>query len=174
MSGWTMRARCAAGVLLGASLAVPGCAGAPASAPAAGWLSPDPGRQQAQLERHLRGLDVAMMEVGQRYVDLHFAGEDANWELAAYELQKIRLALENALERRPKRAASARPFLGEALPALDAAVAARDEALFERRFDELTAACNACHVAEGTPFFEVHRPELRTSPLRRGSAPPGR
>jgi hypothetical protein len=115
----------------------------------------------------LRGFDVAMMEVGHRYIDLYWTGEDANWEAAAYELQKLRLAIENGLERRPKRATSARPFLAGPLAAMDEAVAARDPKLFETRFQELTAGCNACHALEQVPFFEIRPPESRLSPIRR-------
>jgi hypothetical protein len=112
-----------------------------------------------------------MMEVGHRYVDLYWAGRDANWEVAAYELQKLRLAIENGLERRPKRATSARPFLEGPLAAMDEAVSTRDPSLFETRFQGLTAGCNTCHAMEQVPFFEIHPPESRASPVRRGSAP---
>jgi hypothetical protein len=131
------------------------------------WLSRDQDEQRLQLERHLRGLDVAMMEVGHRYIDLYWTGEDGNWAAAAYELQKLRLAIENGLERRPKRAASARPFLAGPLAAMDEAVAARDPKLFENRFQELTAGCNACHAQEQVPFLEIRPPESRVSPIRR-------
>ena len=109
------RARSALAVLLGGCLAACGGRGAAPGAAGSTWLSRDRDEQRLQLERHLRGFDVAMREVGDRYVDLYWAGEDANWEAAAYELQKLRLAIENGLERRPKRATSARPFLAGVL-----------------------------------------------------------
>jgi hypothetical protein len=134
------------------------------------WLAREREEQLVQLERQLRGLDVAMMEVGHRYIDLYWAGEDANWEAAVYELQKLRLAIENGLERRPKRATSARPFLGGPLAAMDEAVEARDPKLFATHFRDLTAGCNACHRLEQVPFFEIRPPESRVSPIRRGDA----
>jgi len=108
-----------------------------------------------------------MMEVGHRHIDLYWAGQDANWGAAAYELQKMRLAIENGLERRPKRATSARPFLAEPLAAIEEAVAARDPQRFAARFQDLTVGCNDCHVTEQVPFFEIRPPESRVSPIRR-------
>ncbi len=168
MTTGRVRARSGFGLLLGGCLAACGCGSASTSASGLTWLSRDHDAQQLQLERHLRGFDVAMVEVGHRYIDLYWAGEDANWEAAAYELQKMRLAIENGLERRPKRATSARPFLVGPLTAMDEAVAARDPELFASRFEGLTAGCNSCHALEQVPFFEVRPPEARVSPIRRG------
>jgi len=111
-----------------------------------------------------------MLEVGHRYIDLYWAGQDANWEAAAYQLEKMRLAIENGLERRPKRAASARPFLAGPIAAIDQAVAARDPQRFAARFQDLTVGCNACHERERVAFFEIRPPESRVSPIRRGDA----
>lgn len=167
------RAVCAALWLLAAGPLASGCRSTTASEPAATWLASDSGRRLPQLERHPRGFDVAMLETGHRYAELYWAGQDANWEAAAYQLQKIRLAIDNGLERRPKRAASAATFLGGPLAAIDAAVASRDAALFARRFRELTEGCNACHAREQVSFFEIHPPETRLSPIRRAHARPG-
>lgn len=163
----TRRAPLAVSLLMAACLAANGCGDSSTRAPSAVWLSADREERQAQLERQLRGFDVAMMEVGHRYIDLYWAGEDGNWDAASYELQKMRLAIENGLERRPKRGPSAQPFLAGPLAAMDEAVAARDPELFGARFQELTAGCNACHVQEQVSFFAIHPPETRVSPIRR-------
>jgi hypothetical protein len=155
----------AAGTLLGAALVACGCQG-PSNAPRSSWLSREPEQQVAQLERQLRGFDVAMLETGHRYVELYWAGQEANWDAAAYHVQKIRLAIENGLERRPRRADSAAPFLAGPLTAMDAAISARSPKLFAARFEALTAGCNACHGAEQVGFFEVRPPQVRVSPVR--------
>jgi hypothetical protein len=149
-----------------------GCVSSSAESTGATWLAREPDVRAAQLERQLRGLDVAMLETGHRYVELYWAGRDANWEAAAYQAQKIRLAIENGLERRPKRAESARPFLSGPLAAMETAAAARDPELFAARFRDLTAGCNACHKAEEVPYFEIRPPETRVSPVRRGGRAP--
>lgn len=150
-------------LLLAGGLLAAGCGGSSAAGPA--WLAAEPEEQRVQLERHLRGLDVAMTETGYRYGELYWAGRDGNWRAAAYHVDKIRLAIENGLERRPQRAASARPFLEGPLAAVGAAVAARDPRRFAARFDDLTRGCNDCHALEKVPFFEVRPPAVRASPL---------
>jgi hypothetical protein len=153
--------------MIGASLIAWECSTSSATAPGATWLTDEREEQVVQLERQLRGFDVAMMETGYRYVELYWAGRDANWDAAGYHAGKIRLAIGNGLERRPKRAASAQPFLAGPLAATEAAIAARDPELFAERFESLTAGCNACHAMEKVAFFEVRPPDHRISPLRR-------
>jgi hypothetical protein len=139
----------------------PGDAGASGEA----WLlSQQVDRRFSTIARHLRGLDVAMIEVGYRYSELHWAGVDKNWALARYQVDKIKLAMANAIERRPKRAINAK-MLDAPLQNLGAAIDAADPTAFNTKLDVLTAACNACHAAENVAFFKVARPTARVSPL---------
>jgi hypothetical protein len=131
-----------------------------------GWIQGDSGQRWQTVERHLRGLDVAMVEMGYRYEELYWAGVDLNWEYADYQLAKVNLSLENALERRPQRRASAEELFRPLLDEMKRAVAARERAVFEKAFGELTAGCNACHVAEGVASFHVEPPSIRQSPIR--------
>jgi len=128
------------------------------------WLVGDLGRKFVLIEKHLRGLDVTMVEVGQRYVELYWAGKDRNWGYAEYQLGKIELALSNGVERRPKRAASARMLEGP-IQQLKESISGKDTRAFEDRFVGLTAICNACHQAEQVPFVTIAPPTLRTSPV---------
>ena len=116
------------------------------------------------MARHLRGLDVAMVEIGYRYQELYWAGVDENWEYADYQREKIDLALENALERRPKRRASAEAVFMPALEELRQAIALKRG--FQVAFARTTTACNSCHVAESVPSFHVAPPTERTSSIR--------
>jgi hypothetical protein len=132
----------------------------------AAWLMS--GTDDERFERvakHLRGLDLAMAEVGYRYGELHWAGEDGNWDYAKYQIDKIRLAVANGVERRPKRAESAK-ILEPALAGIEEAVAAKDPALFAVRFEQLTRTCNACHLVEQVGFMHVQRPTTRNSMIR--------
>jgi len=72
--------------------------------------------------------------------------------------QKIRTTIDNGLERRPKRTASAQTFLRMVLPALDEAIARGDQVLFRQRFGALTATCHTCHEAEQVAFVHVSPP----------------
>jgi hypothetical protein len=75
---------------------------------------------------------MAMVETGYRYTELYWAAQDDNWGYADYQIKKIRTAVENGLERRPKRAASAETFLKVMLPAVEEAITRRDASLLLR------------------------------------------
>lgn len=137
-----------------------------ASVPASeAWLLSGTNEERfARVARQLRGFDVAMVETGYRYGELYWAGQDGNWDYAKYQLDKIRLAVRNGLERRPKRGPSAQ-ILENVLPEIEQAIAAKDPSLFAQRFEALTATCNACHQAEQVAFFHVQRPTVRSAPI---------
>lgn len=117
-----------------------------------------------RVARHLRGLDLAMTEIGYRYNEVYWARADQNWPYAAYQLGKIETSLANALERRPKRAASAKMFEGPLKVALEAAKAG-DAAKLDEALIGLTASCNACHAAEQLAYMHVMPPRIRVSPI---------
>jgi hypothetical protein len=130
------------------------------------WIRGSSDDRFAQVERHLRGLDVAMAEIGYRYTELFFAVADRNWDYAEYQLDKIELALKLAVERRPKRAASAETFLSEDWEAVKAGVRSRQPGRAGESVRRLRTACMQCHVAEQVPFFTVQLPEQRQTSIR--------
>ena len=80
------------------------------------WIKGTDQEKLNKIEKQFRGFDMAMVETGYRYQELYWAGQDKNWEYAGYQLEKIKVAIENGLERRPKRAKSAEYFLTTILP----------------------------------------------------------
>jgi hypothetical protein len=132
-----------------------------------GWLAPlAPEAQLEALERQLRGFDMAMFEVNYRYTEMYFGAIEGNWEYALYTAEKIGVAIENGLERRPKRRANAETiFLKSVYPAVLEALKQKDPTLFKQRFDSLRSACNACHAAEEVAFVRVGIPTLKQTPL---------
>jgi len=132
-----------------------------------GWLAPlAPEAQRQAIERQLRGFDVTMAEVGYRYTEMYFGVVEDNWDYALYTAEKIGVAIQNGLERRPKRRANAEAlFLKSVYPAVLEALKQKDAALFKERFDAMRAACNACHVAEEVPFIRVGVPAQQLTPL---------
>jgi hypothetical protein len=131
-----------------------------------GWISGSPNERWILVAEQLRGMDVAMVEIGYRYQELYWAGEDSNWAYADYQQTKIEVTLENALIRRPKRRGSAEKLFLAPLADMKSAVARQEATGFEKAFTGLTAACNACHDAEGFPSFQVVYPTDRQSPIR--------
>lgn len=168
-----MRPRAPAFVLAGVIAALAACDPTkratndpPAEPPAPDtWLRGSVDERFAQVSKHLRGFDVAMVETGYRYGELCWAGRDGNWEYALYQLGKIETAVANGVERRPKRAASAL-MLEEPARAMKVVLEARDAAGFEPAFATLTATCNACHAAEQVAFIHIAAPTIRVSPVR--------
>jgi hypothetical protein len=130
------------------------------------WIEGDSNERWAAMARHLRGLDVAMVEIGYRYGELYWAGADANWEYADYQLTKMSLTLENALVRRPKRRRSAEELFVPSLDKMKGAIAGKERRGFDEAFAGLTVACNSCHAAEGVKSFHVERSTDRPSPIR--------
>ena len=131
------------------------------------WLAGDEQEQINAIEQQFRGFDMAMVETGYRYQELYWAGADENWEYAAYQLKKMKLAIDNGLKRRPKRAASAQHFLSYVIPEIKQTIAKEDKALFDEKFKMLTQNCNNCHAMEKVPFFTVKAPINRLSPIRK-------
>lgn len=175
--------RSSASILIAATLvALAGCkdsarrganaeeAGAPSTSAPDTWIRGGVDERFAQVAKHLRGFDVAMVEVGYRYGELYWAGRDGNWEYALYQLGKIETAVANGVERRPKRGASARMLDGP-IQAMRAVLESADRGGFDSAFSTLTSTCNACHAAEQVAFVHVAVPTTRNSPVVGGPAP---
>lgn len=131
------------------------------------WIKGTEAEQIKTIEKQFRGFDNAMVETGYRYQELYWAGQDENWEYADYQLEKIKIAIENGLERRPKRAKSAEHFLTFVLPEMKKSLEKKDTAIFNKGFQTLTINCNSCHAMEKVPFFSVQIPTERQSPIKK-------
>lgn len=129
------------------------------------WIKGSEQEKMETIEFHFRGFDLAMVETGYRYQELYWAGMDGNWEYAQYQLEKITLAIENGLEKRPLRAPSAKHFMENALPEMKQKVAQKDTAVFRSAFQNFTVQCNACHIKENVPHFNVRIPTMNLSPI---------
>ena len=127
----------------------------------AGWLAGTMDQKFETVAKQLRGFDMAMVETGYRYTELYWAAQDRNWGFADYQIKKIPTAVENGLERRPKRAKSAETFLTIVVPAVEEAIAKRDATLLQERLGTLRSTCNTCHEAEKVEFVHVGEPQTR-------------
>lgn len=131
------------------------------------WIKGTKTEQIKTIEKQFRGFDNAMVETGYRYQELYWAGLDQNWEYADYQIEKIKIAIENGLERRPKRAKSAEYFLTYVLPEMKKSIESKDIVNFNKNFQTMTINCNNCHAIEKVPFFNVQVPKERQSPIRK-------
>lgn len=131
-----------------------------------GWLKGNREEQLEEVAHQLGGFSRTMVEVGYRYSELYWAGEDENWKYAEHQLVHIIEAMEDGLKRRPVRAASAVEFMEKTLPEMKKAIAVEDKDSFLAGYKTFTAGCNACHAKEGEKFIVIQHPLARLSPVR--------
>jgi len=131
-----------------------------------GWLSGSQEEKFDEVAHQLGGFSRTMMEVGYRYSELYWAGQDENWEYADHQLEHLLEALEHGIIRRPARAANTREFIDNELDEMEEIILAKDQDAFLQGFRSLTSGCNACHAKEGESFILIREPEVRTSPVR--------
>jgi len=119
---------------------------------------------RAELEeRFTPGLHSLMIELGMRHATLWFAGEAANWGLADYLIHEMEELLEeieavHPVYRDVQVALLLREMTHPAVEALTAAVEEGDRAAFASAFDQLTVACNSCHLASDRGAIVIQRP----------------
>jgi len=96
---------------------------------------------------------------------LWFAGQAANWPLAAYELDELREGIADAATFHPTHKDAPLPIpelmakiMTDPMQQVEKAVGAHDGNAFMRAFDTLTEACNSCHRATNFGFNVVTRP----------------
>lgn len=120
-----------------------------------------------KIQKQFRGFDLAMVEVGYRFNSFYFALKDENYPLANYQLDKIKKAINNGIERRPKREANAKSiFLETQYKSMKKALVKKESKVIWQEYNNTKVSCNACHVAEKVPFIEVIDPEYRWQPIK--------
>jgi hypothetical protein len=148
-----IRAAAAAGLFIIVFCALLGCKrqGPPAPAAAEPVYTP--------------GLGEIMTLTQMRHTKLWFAGQAGNWPLASYEVDELKEGLEDAVNFHPAHKDSPLPIpdlidkiMTLPIRKLGESVAAKDPKEFTAAFDDLTAACNQCHMAANFGFNVVIRP----------------
>lgn len=134
--------------------------------PEADWRkSADTPQKVERLVEALPSAANIMIEMGERYRNLYWAAKQGKWEFAVYQTEEIRELLEKLQIVRPKRAASAREFLGAVFPMLPEAVKMRDWKKFEAAFEKMRHECMACHGKNEMGFVQLPVPKRATSPV---------
>ena len=116
-------------------------------------------------EPYVPGLGELMSLQQMRHTKLWLAGQAANWDLAAYEVDELGEGFDDVVKLHPTHKDSpvapkdAVPRMVTApLAELRQAVERQDAAAFVQAYDTLTAACNGCHEATNFGFNRVQRP----------------
>lgn len=119
------------------------------------------------IQKQFRGFDLSMVEVGYRFNSFYFAIQDKNYDLAQYQWDKIKKAIENGIIRRPKRALNARAmFLDTQYQDMSSALKKKDAKAVAKEYISTKNLCNSCHMAEKVPFIKVIDPNTRWQPIK--------
>ena len=111
------------------------------------------------------GLGEIMTLTQMRHAKLWFAGQAANWSLAAYELDELREGTADAATFHPTHKDAPLPIpdliakiMTDPMQQVEKTIGAHDGDGFVLAFDRLTEACNSCHRATNFGFNVVTRP----------------
>jgi len=104
-----------------------------------------------------------------RHTKLWFAGHEANWVLAEYEIKELRSAVANVAKARPifrekSVAESVEMFMGGAFRGIDEAIRDRNATKFADAYATVNAGCNACHTALNQSQVVIKTPEQPSYP----------
>lgn len=113
--------------------------------------------------------DLMTLLVQPRHTKLGLAGARRNWAYALYELGELRNALGRTSRTVPlyngaDMAAAIAQFTRVPLQDLEQAVRAGSATQFSRAYRTLTAACNACHAAQGHAAVVIRVPDAGAFP----------
>ncbi len=127
------------------------------------WLSKPQLHAQPSGPSYLPDLGDLMATMQLRHLKLAWAGDLKNWELANYELGKMRKSFAVAAKLYPvfhnvQLAKLIADVSEPALNEIDDAIKAKDHTAVTRAFKKLTDACNSCHEAAGFGFIAIHVP----------------
>ncbi len=125
-----------------------------------------------EMSEALPDTSTIMARVGHAWWHVIYAARGGNWDLAAYYLRRI-AKLENTLKvLRPKHRERLERFQATVLPAVVAAVDARDLAQLEGAYRAATDMANHLHAESGYPYIKWELPAEPPKGLRLEPVPP--
>lgn len=111
------------------------------------------------------GASNLMIEMGERYKNLYWAGKQGKWQFAEYQVEEMEALLKTLMITRPKRAATAQQFLDSGFGKLKSAFERKDSTAFFTAFEYMRGRCMTCHGQNDHAFIVL--PEVPA----RGSSP---
>ncbi|MGA8277556.1 MAG: hypothetical protein WB784_05110 [Rhodanobacteraceae bacterium] len=124
--------------------------------------------QVAQLQARVPTPELGhqMLQLQIRHDRLWWAGQGGNWTLAYFMTGELGEALRGieqtngeAAELQPQKLSEVMPsIMDPAIKEMQAALAKQDKGAFDKAFDNLSAACTACHQVAGNLFLVIQRP----------------
>ena len=116
---------------------------------------------QTQLDNTYKpGFGEFMSGIQVHHSKLWFAGTNANWKLADFEMVEIKEALNDIQKYNADRSESQSiPMLFGAMDSVNAAIKNQNTEQFKSSFVLLTNTCNSCHQATNHSFNVIKIPE---------------
>lgn len=128
------------------------------------------GSDAEKLENVIKATPSAsriMIEMGERYQNLYWAGKQGKWEFAEYQVEEMEALVKLLQLTRPSRAATAQDFLeADAFEQLEEALEKKEWGAFYKAFDHMRAQCMICHARNDHAFITLpEHPATATSPV---------
>ena len=112
----------------------------------------------SNAQQYIPQLGDIMNTAQSRHIKLWLAGKAANWELATFELVRLKASLVEAAVLYSGIPVSNVTTLANPLGDVAGAIEAKDGRGFAKAYGELTAACNGCHQSMARPFLVIRAP----------------
>ena len=110
-------------------------------------------------ETYKPGFGEFMGNIQVHHSKLWFAGKNENWELADFEINEIKEALEDIEKYQSERTESKSiPMINPALDSVSNAIQQKNLIQFERSYKLLTNTCTSCHQATNHEFIQIAIP----------------
>jgi hypothetical protein len=109
-------------------------------------------------EQYVPKLADIMNAAQTRHIKLWLAGKAANWDLAAFELQRLKASLVEAALLYSGIPVTNVTTLAAPLQSVADAIGAKDSQRFAKAYGELTGGCNACHQSMERSFIAIRVP----------------
>lgn len=131
------------------------------------WRKTAPkGKKIENLIKVMPGASNLMLQMGERYRNLYWAGKQGKWEFAAYQIEEMQDLIETLIITRPKRGATAKEFLASAFTEFPKAIETRDSQRFTAAFEHMRAQCMVCHSKNEHSFIVLSpQPQKGNSPV---------
>jgi len=109
-------------------------------------------------EKYVPQLGDIMNAAQTRHIKLWYAGKGANWELASFELARLKTNLVDAALLYSGIPVTNVTTLAAPLQSVSDAIEARDNRRFAKAYGDLTGGCNACHQTMERSFIVIRTP----------------
>ena len=127
------------------------------TAQAADWRTTASDKQKLKnVVKVLPGASTIMLQMGERYRSLYWAGVQEKWQFAEYQIEEMQGLIKTLMITRPKRAATAKQFLDKAFGDFPLAIREKHWGSFSLAFERMRQHCMKCHTNKEKFCDECH------------------